>query len=312
MRILIVGAGALGGYFGARLIEAGRDVTFLVRAGRAEELKRSGLVVKSTHGNATLRDVPTVLADGIRGPYDLVLLSCKAYNLDDAIESFAPAVGPSTMILPVLNGMSHIDTLKAKFGAANVLGGIAFIAATLNRNREIEHLNDSHSIAYGELAGGMSDRIREIERTFDGANFISQAVDNVGQRMWDKWTFLATLAASTCVTRAAIGDILKTRDGKQLIEGIYGECLGIAQHNGFPVSDAVQTRDRGVLLKEGSPLTASMLRDIENRSKIEADHIVGNLIERGGEAQRAASPLSLLRVAYTHLKAYEARETRGG
>jgi 2-dehydropantoate 2-reductase len=312
MRILIVGAGALGGYFGARLIEAGRDVTFLVRAGRAEELKRSGLVVKSTHGNATLRDVPTVLADGIRGPYDLVLLSCKAYNLDDAIESFAPAVGPSTMILPVLNGMSHIDTLKAKFGAANVLGGIAFIAATLNRNREIEHLNDSHSIAYGELAGGMSDRIREIERTFDGANFISQAVDNVGQRMWDKWTFLATLAASTCVTRAAIGDILKTRDGKQLIEGIYGECLGIAQHNGFPVSDAVQTRDRGVLLKEGSPLTASMLRDIENRSKIEADHIVGNLIERGGEAQRAAAPLSLLRVAYTHLKAYEARETRGG
>ncbi|MDQ7978323.1 2-dehydropantoate 2-reductase [Paraburkholderia sp. SARCC-3016] len=312
MRILVVGAGALGGYFGARLIEAGRDVTFLVRAGRAEELRRSGLVVRSTHGNATLHDVPTVLADGIREPYDLVLLSCKAYNLDDAIESFAPAVGPSTMILPVLNGMSHIDTLKAKFGAANVLGGIAFIAATLNRNREIEHLNDSHSIAYGELAGGMSDRIREIERTFDGANFVSQAVDNVGQRMWDKWTFLATLAASTCVTRAAIGDILKTRDGKRLIEGIYGECLGIAQHNGFPVSDAVQTRDRGVLLKEGSPLTASMLRDIENRSKIEADHIVGNLIERGGEAQRAAAPLSLLRVAYTHLKAYEARETRGG
>jgi 2-dehydropantoate 2-reductase len=312
MRILVVGAGALGGYFGARLIEAGRDVTFLVRAGRAEELRRSGLVVRSTHGNATLRDVPTVLADGIREPYDLVLLSCKAYNLDDAIESFAPAVGPSTMILPVLNGMSHIDTLKAKFGAANVLGGIAFIAATLNRNREIEHLNDSHSITYGELAGGMSDRIREIGRTFDGANFVSQAVDNVGQRMWDKWTFLATLAASTCVTRAAIGDILKTRDGKRLIEGIYGECLGIAQHNGFPISDAVQTRDRGVLLKEGSPLTASMLRDIENRSKIEADHIVGNLIERGGEAQRAAAPLSLLRVAYTHLKAYEARETRGG
>ncbi|HEY4351059.1 MAG TPA: 2-dehydropantoate 2-reductase N-terminal domain-containing protein, partial [Paraburkholderia sp.] len=131
MRILVVGAGALGGYFGGRLIEAGRDVTFLVRAGRAEELKRSGLVIRSTYGNATLRDVPTVLADGIRAPYDLVLLSCKAYNLDDAIESFAPAVGPSTMILPVLNGMSHIDALKAKFGDANVLGGLAFIAATL-------------------------------------------------------------------------------------------------------------------------------------------------------------------------------------
>jgi 2-dehydropantoate 2-reductase len=311
MRILVVGAGALGGYFGGRLIEAGRDVTFLVRAGRAEELKRSGLVIKSTYGSTTLRDVPTVLADGIREPYDLVLLSCKAYNLDDAIASFAPAVGPSTMILPVLNGMSHIDVLKAKFGDANVLGGLAFIAATLNRNREVEHLNESHSITYGELAGGMSDRVREIERTFDGANFISQAVDNIGQRMWDKWTFLATLATSTCVTRASLGEILKTPDGKRLIEGLYGECLAIAQHNGFPIGDAARTRDSGVLLKEGSTLTASMLRDIENHSKIEADHIVGDLIARGAQAQQAAAPLSLLRVAYTHLKAYEMREARG-
>jgi 2-dehydropantoate 2-reductase len=311
MRILVVGAGALGGYFGGRLLEAGRDVTFLVRAGRAGELKRAGLVINSVHGNTTLRDVPTVLADGIGAPYDLVLLSCKAYNLDDAIESFAPAVGPSTMILPVLNGMSHIDVLKAKFGDANVLGGIAFIAATLNRNREVEHLNDSHSITYGELAGGMSERVRDIERSFAGANFVSQAVDDVGQRLWDKWSFLATLATSTCVTRASLGDILKTPDGKRLIEGLYGECLAIAQHNGFPLSEATRARDLGVLLKEGSPLTASMLRDIENRSKTEADHIVGDLIKRGAAAQQAGSPLSLLRIAYTHLKAYEAREARG-
>jgi 2-dehydropantoate 2-reductase len=317
MRILVVGAGALGGYFGGRLIEAGRDVTFLVRAGRADELKHAGLVIKSPHGNATLRDVPTVLANGIRAPYDLVLLSCKAYNLDDAIESFAPAVGPATMILPVLNGMRHIDVLKAKFGAANVLGGVGLIAATLNRNREIEHLNDSHAITYGEPGGGMSERVREIERTFDGAGFDSHAADNIVGQMWDKWVFLATLAASTCLNRASIGDILRAPDGKRLIEGVFDECRAIAQHNGFPMSDGAQTRARAMLFKDGSPLTASMLRDVENRSKIEADHILGDLIERGAharqpDAQQGGLPLSLLRVAYTHLKAYEARTARGG
>ncbi|CAB3748519.1 2-dehydropantoate 2-reductase [Paraburkholderia humisilvae] len=316
MRILVVGAGALGGYFGGRLIQAGRDVTFLVRAGRAEELERSGLVIKSPHGNVTLRDVPTVVAKGIRAPYDLVLLSCKAYNLDDAIESFAPAVGPQTMVLPVLNGMRHIDVLKAKFGAANVVGGIGLISATLNRNREIEHLNEAHAITYGELAGGISERVREIGRTFEGAGFDSQAADNIVQQMWDKWIFLATLAASTCLNRASIGDMMRAPDGRQLIEGLFDECRAVAQHNGFPMSDGAQTRARTMLFKEGSPLTASMLRDIENHSKIEADHILGDMIERGADARHsdappAGLPLSLLRVAYTHLKAYEAREARG-
>jgi 2-dehydropantoate 2-reductase len=310
MRILVVGAGALGGYFGGRLAHAGRDVTFLVRAGRAEELKRAGLVIKSPRGNLTLRDVKTVLADGIAAPFDLVLLSCKAFNLDEAIESFAPAVGPQTMILPVLNGMRHIDVLKAKFGAANVLGGVGLIAATLNREREIEHLNDFHQITCGELDGTMSDRLREVERCFEGAGFDGQAVGDIVSRMWEKWVFLATLAASTSLNRASLGDILGTPDGKQLIEGLYAECRAVAQRNGFDISEAGLERARGILFAQGSPMTASMLRDVENRSRTEADHIIGDLIARGGEPQHRAAPLSLLRIAYTHLKAYEARLAR--
>ncbi|GAB2899006.1 2-dehydropantoate 2-reductase [Paraburkholderia jirisanensis] len=310
MRILVVGAGALGGYFGGRLVQAGRDVTFLVRAGRAEELQRNGLVIKSPRGSVTLRDVKTVLAERLDAPFDLVLLSCKAYNLDDAIESFAPAVGPATMILPVLNGMRHIDVLRAKFGAANVLGGAGLISATLNREREVEHLNDLHQITYGELDGSMSERIRAVERSFEGAGFDSHAVGDIMQRMWEKWVFLATLAASTASNRATIGDILSTPDGRQLIEGLFDECCNVAQQHGFPVSEAALARSRGILLAQGSPLTASMLRDLENQSRIEADHIIGDMIARGGDDQHRAAPLSLLRVAYTNLKAYEARQTR--
>src|SRR6202043_1931860 len=109
MRILVVGAGAIGGYFGGRLLQAGRDVTFLVRPRRAAELAKAGLIVKSPHGDVTLAAPATTLSENIRRPFDLVLLSCKAYDLEGAMDSFAAAVGPETMILPLLNGMKHLD-----------------------------------------------------------------------------------------------------------------------------------------------------------------------------------------------------------
>jgi 2-dehydropantoate 2-reductase len=211
------------------------------------------------------------------------------------------------MILPVLNGMRHIDVLKEKFGASKVLGGQCVIAATLNREREIVHLNAMHGIGFGELGGGISERVREVAAAFEGAGFDSSAADNILQQMWEKWVFLATLASSTCLHRAAIGDILKTPDGRRIIEGILGECKAVAAANGFPVGEASKARAQGILFAEGSGLTASMLRDIEGQSRIEADHIVGDLITRGGEAQHQDA-LSLLRIAYSHLKAYEARQ----
>ncbi|MGH8780054.1 2-dehydropantoate 2-reductase [Paraburkholderia sp.] len=310
MRILVVGAGAVGGYFGGRLAQAGRDVTFLVRPARAAQLKDAGLVIRSPRGDATLRDVKTVLADTIDGPYDVVLLSCKAYHLDDAIASFAPAVGPDTAILPLLNGMRHIDVLTQKFGAQRVLGGLCVIAATLNPAREIVHLNDLHSITFGELQGGTSERVQAIAAQMQGAGFDANAVDNVPQQMWDKWVFLATLASATCLNRAAIGDILAAPDGRRVIEGLLAECRAVAAHNGHPVGEAFEGRANTVLFTQGSPMTASMLRDVENHAPIEADHILGDLIARGGDPQNGGT-LSLLRIAYNHLKAYEARQARG-
>src|SRR5580692_9570237 len=189
MRILVVGAGAVGGYFGGRLAQAGRDVTFLVRAGRAEELRRDGLVIRSPRGDLTLRDVKTVQAGDTVEPFDLIVLSCKAYNLDDAIASFEPLVGPSTAILPLLNGMRHIDVLKEKFGAARVLGGQCVIAATLSPEQHVMHLNETHAITFGELDGGASERVQAIADAMAGANFDTVVSDNILLRMWEKWVF---------------------------------------------------------------------------------------------------------------------------
>ncbi len=299
----------MGGYFGGRLAHAGRDVTFLVRAARAEELRRAGLVIRSPRGDLTLRDVKTVQAGESAAPFDLVVLSCKAYNLDDAIASFEPLVGPSTQILPLLNGMRHIDVLSQKFGAARVLGGQCVIAATLNREREIVHLNDMHALAFGELEGGVSERVRAIGELMSGAGFDVSTSEHILLGMWEKWVFLATLAASTCLFRGSVGDILSAPDGRRVIEGLLGECRAVAQHNGFTMGPNFDARANQTLFTP-SPLTASMLRDVENHSRTEADHILGDLIQRGGTAQQRDAGLSLLRIAYSHLKAYEARQAR--
>ncbi|QGZ62318.1 2-dehydropantoate 2-reductase [Paraburkholderia acidisoli] len=307
MRILVVGAGATGGYFGGRLAAAGRDVTFLVREARAAQLRDEGLVIRSkANGDLTLRDVKTVTKDTLDTPFDLILLSCKAYDLENAIDSFAPAVGPETQILPLLNGMRHLDILQARFGTQAVLGGICLIASTLNDKREIVHLNDSQAITFGELGGGVSARAQTIAETFGNAGFAIKASGQILLDMWEKWVFLATLAGSTCLFRAPIGAILATPDGAATIERLFAECRAIAAEHGHAVRESFLERSRAMLFATGSSLTASMLRDVQNGSRIEADHILGDLIRRGGAAQRSASELSVLRIVYSQLKAYEA------
>ena len=309
MRILVVGAGAIGGYFGGRLLEAGRDVTFLVRQRRAAELAAAGLVIKSAHGDFTHQAPPTVLAAELNRPFDLILLSCKAYSLDDAVRSFAPAVGPSTAILPLLNGMRHLDVLDRRFGLAHVLGGQCLIAATLDAERRVIHLNQNHELAFGERDGALSDRVRAIEAALHGARFEPRASRKIRLEMWEKWVFLAAFAGSTCLLRAALGDIVAAPGGAEIVLGLIDECRTIASANGFAPRDEFIERSRGMLIAAGSPLTASMLRDIENHSPIEADHIIGDLIRRG-ERNGVLPAGGLLRLAYTHLKAYEARLAR--
>jgi 2-dehydropantoate 2-reductase len=309
MRILVIGAGAIGGYFGGRLLEAGRDVTFLVRAGRAAELARSGLMLKSSSGDVTLPNPPTVLAEDLRAPFDLIILSCKAYDLANAIASFAPAVGPSTAILPLLNGMRHLDDLDARFGHDRVLGGQCLIAATLDANKAIVHLSDSHDLSFGERDGTSSERIGAIAAEMTGAKFVPHPSAQIVQDMWEKWVFLATFAGATCLMRGAIGDIEQTPGGKKIVLDLFEECAGVAQANGHPPRTRFVERSHGLLTAAGSALTASMLRDIERNAPIEADHIVGDLIRRGTAAGRQ-NELSLLGIVQAHLCAYEARRRR--
>jgi 2-dehydropantoate 2-reductase len=302
MRVLVVGAGAIGGYFGGRMLQAGQDVTFLVRPRRAAELADAGLVIKSPNGDVTLKNPPALQADKLNEKFDVVLLSCKAFDLDDAIKSFAPAVGPQTSIIPLLNGMLHLDVLDQKFGRERVLGGLCAIAVTLNERREVIQLTPMQSLTFGERDGKMSGRVRAIAEVFGSGKFGAVLSEHIIQEMWEKWVFLATLAASTSLMRASVGNILAAPGGKDFILGMLDECSAIATAEGYAPRAPFLERSRGMLTSDGSQLTASMFRDIKVGAPVEADHVIGDLIARGDAAK---VPVPRLRTAYTHLKAYE-------
>ncbi|MCD5977293.1 ketopantoate reductase family protein [Pseudomonas quasicaspiana] len=308
MRILIVGAGAIGGYFGGRLLEAGRDVSFLVRPGRADELQRDGLIIRSPQGNILYPSPPCVLSNMLDGPYDLIVLSCKAYDLDSAMDAFASAVGPDTAILPLLNGMAHLARLTQRFDSSNVLGGQCLISVDRSTLGSILHLNDRHQLSFGELNGASTPRILRVAEALADAGFEANLSQHIVQDMWDKWCFIATLAGITCSMRASLGDVLEAQ-GLALVVKLFAECCSIADAQGHPLQETVRQRYLSMLTAPGSKLSASMLRDMERGASIEVEHVLGDLLVRR-DAQGLTSSLSVLGFAYTHLKAYEVRRLR--
>ena len=306
MRILVVGAGAIGGYFGGRLMQGGRDVTFLVRPRRAGQLAKTGLVIRSSFGDVNLPAPPAVTADALRQPFDLIVLSCKAFDLEGAADSFAPAVGANTAILPLLNGMRHLDFLAERFGSGAVLGGLCIISATVDADGRILHLNDTHLMSFGERDGSVSTRGEAIASALSGARFEARLSQTIIQEMWEKWVLIAAMAGINCLLRAGVGDIVAA-GAANLATALLDECCAIAAAQGFAPGESSKQRMRTVLTTPGSAFAASMLRDIERGAPIEADHIVGDFLRRG-EAQPRDYPL--LRIAYAHLKTYEARRAR--
>lgn len=305
MRTLVMGAGAVGAYFGGRLLQVGRDITFLVRPGRAAALAK-GLRIRSRLGNIDLPTVPTVAADQLGEPYDLILLSCKAYDLDGAMRALMPAVGTSTAILPLLNGMRHLGALCDHFGAERILGGQCTLSVTLTPDGDVEHLNDFAQLSFGELNGSSSARAHAIQSALSGAKFELRLSDAILQEMWEKWAFIATAAGMTCLMRATVGDIVRG-GGADLIAELFDECATIAEGQGFALRPAVAARYRAMFASPESTLAASMLRDMELGSRTEADHILDDLLNR---SQKRGRPTSLLRVCVAHLNSYDARRAR--
>ena len=299
----MVGAGAVGGYFGGRLHEAGRDVSFLVHSRQAEALRTHGLRILSPFGDATIHP-KLVLAHDISGAYDLILLCVKAYSLDAAMNDFAGAVGASTMILPLLNGMRHIDLLASRFGDGNVIGGVCLVVAEMDKDNRILQLTKTQQLVYGERGGNTSPRMETLNQTMQGSKFEAKISQNIEQEMWEKWVMLSSLGAATCLLRGNIGEIQAITGGAGVAMGILDECSAIAAACGHAPSDAFLTRAEKIMTAPGSTLTSSMYRDLMNKGRVEVDQILGDLLSRGRKLGLATP---LVEAAYVNLRIYEAR-----
>ncbi|MGH7110825.1 MAG: 2-dehydropantoate 2-reductase [Stellaceae bacterium] len=303
MRILVLGAGALGGYFGGRLAASGADVSFLVRPARQAALRQNGLVVESPLGDLRL-PAKTVTAETVTGPFDTILLTAKSYDLDAAIAAIGPAVGPDSAILPLLNGMLHLDRLGAAFGPAPVLGGVAYIAATLTPEGIIRHLNRAAALAFGERSGGVSERVKAIARLFAAAGVAATASAAILSDMWEKFVMITALAGMTCLMRGSVGEIMQAADGESLMLALIAECEEVATRSGFPPRPQPRAQCRALLTERGSNFNASMRRDLEAGARTEADAVLGDMLHRA-RALGMAAPL--LSAVFCHLDVQEHR-----
>lgn len=310
MRILVLGAGAVGGYFGGRLAQAGSaDVAFLVRPRRKAQLDQGGLVIESPAGDARLAVTALTAEDLPRaGGWDIVLLTAKAYDLDAAIETIRPAMGEATAVLPLLNGLSHLDALAAAFGMPRVLGGLAQIQATLTEGGVVRHLAAVQAVEFGELDGALSDRVQALKRAFDATPVRAEAVTDITGRMWEKLVFLGTLAMATVLMRASLGEIVAGPGGQDWLDRLLERNVAVAAAHGHPVRTQALERTIRPFFRNNPAAAASILRDLEAGGRIESDHILGFLLEA---ARRADLDATLHEAAYLHAKAYEARRDAG-
>jgi len=307
MNILVLGAGGIGGYFGGRLAEARIDTTFLVRPRRREQIAREGLVIESPHGDARI-EAKTVVAEELKPGYDAVLFTCKAYDLDSAMDAIAPAMDGRAVLVPMLNGIAHLERLDARFGAANVMGGVAQINATLRRDGVVVNGDKLHRIIFGERDKQATPRAQALADAFARTIVEWKLSPDIMQDMWEKVVFLSALAAGTCLFRGNVGEINSAPGGTEAMQRLLDANAKIATAEGFAPRAQPMEAFRERLTDRSGNWSASMLRDLEGGGQVEADHIVGFMLER---ARRHGIDDTVLSLAYTHLRTYEARRAAG-
>jgi 2-dehydropantoate 2-reductase len=305
VKILVVGAGAVGGYFGARLAQAGRDVTFLIKPNRVEQLQRDGLRIVSPHGDLTLQP-QTVTTGDIHGPYDLIFLSVKAQALDQAIKDMAPAVGPDTMIFPVLNGMRHMETLVRSFGEHAVLGGVCMVSSDIDNQGRIVQMSPMQKLIYGERGSERNEettpRIRSLDETLRGAGFETELSTSIVAAMWHKWVFIAAFGLVTCLLHGSIGEVNEVPGGERVALDALEECAAVAAACGFALPPAFLDGLRTQMTAKGSKFTSSMYRDMEKGASVEVETILGDLLAHG---QKHGLETPLLQAGCVRLRVYQ-------
>lgn len=301
MRILVLGAGGVGGFFGGRLVEKGEDVTFLVRSKRKKQLEERGLVIRSVNGDFSFQP-KLITKEDQTAPFDVILFSTKSYHLNEAIQDLKPFVGESTVIIPLLNGIAHVSLLQKEFGEEKVIGGLCFIETTLNDQGEIVQTSAANRLMFGEMKSQDSERIKHISKAFAGTKSSFILSENITQDMWHKYLFITVMSGVTTLMRAPIGPIRESEGGRDFIQNLFEECMEIMRCVGAPIKDNIVQEHMKIIDKISYNMKSSMQRDMEKGSSIEAKHLQGYLLD---VAEQFSIEAPLLGAVYQNLKVYE-------
>jgi 2-dehydropantoate 2-reductase len=305
VRIVVVGAGAIGGYVAARMIEAGLDVTLLVREGRKRQLEHTGLSVISPCGDCVFR--PPLLVSGEEGgPYDMLIVASKAYGLEELLEQSRPYLHENTVILPFLNGMKHMEQIAEAYPGQPLLGGVARIETTLGEDGTIHHLGAYHYFTYGAYLNLTEERYEEIRGILSTVPLLTEKSD-IRKDLWEKYAFINVLSGLTTLYQATVGEIRETGVGMTLFKQAFAETIQVIQCAGGTLSEELADKQFRVVEGMSARTTSSMMRDLSKGLPTEYLHIQGYLIEL---AHRQGCSVPLLEIIFGRLEVYEKQRLR--
>ncbi|MBT2287872.1 ketopantoate reductase family protein [Paenibacillus albidus] len=301
MRFLIVGAGGIGGYFGARLVQKGENVTFLVRQAKQSQLTEDGLSVKSIHGDIHTPVRTTTYGEKAES-YDCILIAVKAYHLPQLMIDLVPYVGEHTLILPLLNGYDHFGALQTKFGREKVLGGLCYIETTLDQAGAIVQTSPFHNLVFGEWDGGESERSQTLFSHLNDAGFTVTLSPDIQREVWQKYIFVASLSGITTLMDCPVGPILALPRSRDVYKQLLKEIVALARNAGMPISTEIENSTLQKMESVPPEMTSSMQRDMHKQLPVETDHLHGSLLALDS-AEEGQYPV--LETVFARLKVYE-------
>jgi 2-dehydropantoate 2-reductase len=281
MRIAVMATGAVGGYFGARLAQAGHEVAFMARGGQLEALRRYGLRVQSPLGDMHLPRVEATDDPATIGPVDLVLFTVKLWDTEAAAEAVRPLLGDETAVVSFQNGVVKDDILRQTLGAEHVIGGACYIAATLSEPGFVRHSGTLQKLLFGEYDGSVSPRVRQFHDACAESGIDGEISDRIEQAIWEKFVFLVGLSGVTSLARSPIGPIRSHPRARAFLHDVMEEAVKVARAQGAPL--AADYADDRVAFIDRLPasMTSSMLRDLDEGNRLEVAWLSGDVCERG-------------------------------
>ena len=283
MRIVIIGAGGVGGYFGSRLIAAGENVTFIARGAHLDAIRAAGLRIDSPKGNLHLLDVRVADHPSAAGTADVVLLTVKMYDLESAAASLPPLIGRDTVVITLQNGVEAVDIVKRHVGADHVAGGVAYIAAVIEEPGLIRHTS-MDALIFGELDGRRSDRLIALEAACQHAGFSARISSDIVVDLWAKFARLSVFSGMTAVTRSTIGVLREDPELFAMLKAACGETIKVARADGVRLPDSLMDEIVQMVMSLPYHAKASMLEDLERGRRLELPWLSGAVVRLGKQA----------------------------